>query len=111
MGFYCLMILIYLFRYEISYRATNASPQIIEQRDLTYREYKASKDSISIRNCISYALLIFSTLVFTISLFIWRNKSFESFGIVKITVGISLVWTLILLLAIVIKFIPTGPIR
>lgn len=105
------MMLTYLFRYEISYRLVNARPQSVEQRDLTYQEHKALKKAINVRQKISSAMLIISTIVAILSLLIWYYKPFDSIGFVKIVFGVSLVWMLFLLIVSGVNFIPTPPIR
>ena len=83
---YCLMVLVYLFRYEISYRSVNTRPETVEQRDLTYQEHKALKKAINIRQRISTVTLIFSTIVAFLSLLVWHYKPFYYIGFVKVII-------------------------
>jgi len=108
---YCLCIIAYFCRYEISYRVINVTPQTIEQRDLTYQEHKALKKAISIRQKISSATLMFSAIVAVFSLLIWLIKPFYPIGLAKIIFFISFIVMLFLFIVNGVRFIPTAPIR
>lgn len=108
---YCLVALVYFFRYDISYHSVKASPETVTQRDLTYQEHKALKEATHIRKKISAVMLIFSTIVATLSLLVWYYKPFDSIGFVKIVFFASIALVFFLFIVSGVKFIPTPPIR
>ncbi len=108
---YCLMILMYLFRYQVSYRLVGTRPEVIEQRDLTHKEYNALREATNVRQRLSSAMLIFSTTLMVVSLLILYYKPFNSLRLVRAVLAVSFVLIILLLIGSGSKFVPTPPIR
>ncbi|WP_126971519.1 hypothetical protein [Gynurincola endophyticus] len=111
LALYFLIIAGYIFRYEISYRIINVNPKTVEKRDLTYEEYKALQNSISIRETFSILVLVSSVVVALFSLVILYYKPFAPVGLVKIALVVSVLFGFVLFVLRGIGFVPIPPIR
>lgn len=102
---------VYMYRFEISYSIGGVKPDIIEERSLNYNEYQSLKESVSIREKISFFFFVSTFIVCSVSALLWLKKIFKPVTIPKIVFYVTLLFTLLLILVRGINFIPTGPIR
>lgn len=98
-------------RYPLSYRTVGVKPDLIEERSLTHKEYKALERAVKIRQWCSKMLLYASLLVFLTSIFFLRNQWFEPVTIVKVIMIAAGIIALLLIIVNSIHFIPGPPIR
>lgn len=108
---YAIMFVSYFMKYEISYRIVKVRPEIVEQRSLTYEEYKGLKKAEIIRNRINFFMLLSSIIIAGVSAIVWYFNLFNPLIVIKIVFIISGLWAIILMIVNGIHFIPNPPIR
>lgn len=108
---YIVMAIGYFSRYEISYRMVKVRPELVETRDLTNAEHAALDRAFILRTAITNWFIFFSLIVALFSAAILYFHLFNPRWLLKVLLGVSLFWFVVLLLIKGIHFIPNPPIR
>ena len=116
-GSYIIIIFLYLFtivmwfyKDEIAFKAVGVDPTLIEKRSLTNKEFDLFNMASKVERKINKAVVIISALFFIVSLVYLKMQWFSPAFVLKISIFISAVFTLILLLGYMIRFVPMAPI-
>ena len=108
---YLLIILTFIFKFEISYRIVKVRPELVEVRSLTFTEYKSLQKAEQIRFQI-FDLTLISSIVFAVfSAAVFYSKKFKPLLFPRIFLWLSAVLAILLFLVNQIHFIPHAPIR
>jgi len=106
---YVLIGIVYLSKFEISYRIVKVRPQLVEVRSLTQDEVKALDRAYIIRTTISTIFICSSILVALFSFILLKYSLFTPVLLLKIVFGVSLFSAVVLIIVNGINFIPGPP--
>lgn len=100
----------WFYKDEIAFKAVGVDPTLIEKRSLTNKEFDLFNMASKVERKINKAVVIISALFFIVSLVYLKMQWFSPAFVLKISIFISAVFTLILLLGYMIRFVPMAPI-
>ena len=107
---YLVIIAVWCYRFPISYKVVGGDPSLIENRDLTSKEYNRIDEAYRIRLKVSN-LLLYSSLFVYMGSYILRRRWVEERRLLKTSMYLSGLIAVILILVNGIHFISGPPIR